>query len=128
MSFSSAHLISKFLLLRYVEISHRVSASTILYFWLLNSFAQQENRVPGSTKCWTPPMRVPCCLLSHLEEIRILKFDGDGYDLGVIVYLLENAQVLKKLTIDCQNSTRFFRDKLAEFPRGSKTCQLSFLV
>ncbi|KAE9456666.1 hypothetical protein C3L33_11431, partial [Rhododendron williamsianum] len=88
----------------------------------------EENRVPGSTKCWTPPTRVPCCLLSHLEEIRILKFDGDGYDLGVIVYLLENAQVLKKLTIDCQNSTRFFRDKLAEFPRGSKTCQLSFLV
>ncbi|KAI8552776.1 hypothetical protein RHMOL_Rhmol06G0294000 [Rhododendron molle] len=88
----------------------------------------EENRVPGSTKCWTPPTRVPCCLLSHLEEIRILKFDGDGYDLGVIVYLLESAQVLKKLTIDCQNSTRFFRDKLAEFPRGSRTCQLSFLV
>ncbi|KAG5546423.1 hypothetical protein RHGRI_018562 [Rhododendron griersonianum] len=66
----------------------------------------EENRVPGSTKCWTPPTRVPCCLLSHLEEIRILKFDGDGYDLGVLVYLLENAQVLKKLTIDCQNSTR----------------------
>lgn len=88
----------------------------------------EENRFLVSTQCWTPPARVPCCLLSHLEEIRIMKFNENGHDLGVLAYLLENAQVLKKLTIDCQNSTRFFCNRLAEFPRGSTTCQLNFLL
>ncbi|GFZ04900.1 F-box/RNI-like/FBD-like domains-containing protein [Actinidia rufa] len=89
----------------------------------------EGNRVVlGSTKHWTPPPQVPCCLSLHLKEIEILKFNGKEYELEVIEYLLKNAEALKKMTIDWKYSDSCFSGEITGFPRGSKTCQLSLLL
>ncbi|CAL5341768.1 unnamed protein product [Camellia sinensis] len=81
-----------------------------------------------SAACWNPPQEVPSCLLLHLKKINVKAFRGKDYELDVIEYLLRNAKVLRKMTIDCQYSDDCCCGELAAFPRGSKTCQLNLLL
>lgn len=98
-----------------------------------------EGESPGSAEFWSPPPQVPCCLSLHLKEVEILQFDGKEYQLELVKYLLENAKVLKKMTLGYHNSGSSFcnlskkRKKsgscvcmaLSAFPRGSETCELN---
>lgn len=56
------------------------------------------------------------------------KFNGKEHQLEAIEYLLQNAKVLKKMTIDCRSSNikeEFGGFKrLVAFPKGSRNCQL----
>ncbi|KAI8007771.1 F-box/FBD/LRR-repeat protein [Camellia lanceoleosa] len=85
----------------------------------------------GSAKCWSPPQRVPNCLLLHLEEIKIKKFNGEENDFEAMEYLLKNAKFLKKMTIDCRqsnvNEEFCIWKKLIGIPRGSKTSLLNLI-
>ncbi|KAG5546421.1 hypothetical protein RHGRI_018560 [Rhododendron griersonianum] len=63
-----------------------------------------EGESPGSAEFWSPPPQVPCCLSLHLKEVEILQFDGKEYQLELVKYLLENAKVLKKMTLGYHNS------------------------
>ncbi|KAM7504148.1 hypothetical protein LguiB_003052 [Lonicera macranthoides] len=78
-------------------------------------------------KCWTPPRRPPNCLL-HLKEIEMRKFNGKEHQLEAIEYLLQNAKVLKKMTIDCRSSNMKEEfggfKRLVAFPKSSRNCQL----
>ncbi|CAL5405646.1 unnamed protein product [Camellia sinensis] len=80
-----------------------------------------RSRFSDTAKCWNPPQEVPSCLLLCLKKIQIKEFSGKDYELYVIEYLLSNAKVLKKMTIDCQYTNDCFCGELAAFPRGSKT-------
>lgn len=96
-------------------------------------------RIFDSAELWRPPPQVPSCLELHLKEIEILQFDGKEYQIDLIKYLLENAKVLKKMTIgylDSGSCVCTLSDKQEEsgscscraflaFPRGSKTCELN---
>lgn len=78
---------------------------------------------------WTLPLQVPTCVELHLNEVEIKKFDGLDYELGAIEFLLKNARVLKKMSIDCRD----WRDgqefcvceKLSGFTRASRSCEFS---
>ncbi|XP_019072455.1 F-box protein At3g03040 isoform X3 [Vitis vinifera] len=78
---------------------------------------------------WTLPLQVPTCVELHLNEVEIKKFDGLDYELGAIEFLLKNARVLKKMSIDCRD----WRDgqefcvckKLSGFTRASMSCEFS---
>ncbi|KAL7186486.1 hypothetical protein ACSBR2_028272 [Camellia fascicularis] len=94
----------------------------------LETLILEGNVLDTSDKSWNPPQEVPSCLLLHLKKIRIQKFSGKNYELRVIGYLLKNAKVLKKMTIDSQNLDDCCCGELAALPRGSKTCQLNLLL
>lgn len=72
---------------------------------------------------------MPTCVELHLNEVEIKKFDGLDYELGAIEFLLKNARVLKKMSIDCRD----WRDgqefcvceKLSGFTRASRSCEFS---
>ena len=72
---------------------------------------------------------MPTCVELHLNEVEIKKFDGLDYELGAIEFLLKNARVLKKMSIDCRD----WRDgqefcvckKLSGFTRASMSCEFS---
>ncbi|XP_058220014.1 FBD-associated F-box protein At4g10400-like [Rhododendron vialii] len=83
-----------------------------------------EGNIGGlSDRPWSPPPRVPSCLLLNLKEIKYLKFGGDKHEFEVIEYLLKSAEVLKNMTICCQHSDSW--RLLARFPRASKICELN---
>ncbi|THF94086.1 hypothetical protein TEA_018420 [Camellia sinensis var. sinensis] len=82
----------------------------------------------NTAKSWNPPQEVPSCLLLHLKKIEFKEFSGNDCELEVIEYLLKNAIVLKKMTIDCQYSDECFCGQLAVYPRGSMTCRLNLLI
>ncbi|XP_058181460.1 putative F-box/FBD/LRR-repeat protein At5g44950 [Rhododendron vialii] len=99
----------------------------------------ERTRILDSAKLWRPRPQVPSCLALHLREIEIPQFDGKEYQLDLIKYLLENAKVLKKMTIgylDSSSCVCNLSEKLKEsgscfcrafsaFSRGSKTCELN---
>ncbi|XP_059631951.1 F-box/LRR-repeat protein At4g14103-like [Cornus florida] len=78
---------------------------------------------------WSPPEHVPNCLLLHLKAIEIKNFEGVADELNLVKYLLKNAKVLKKMSINCTFSTEDvnIQKKLLRFPRGSTSCQLDLI-
>ncbi|THF94070.1 hypothetical protein TEA_018404 [Camellia sinensis var. sinensis] len=64
-----------------------------------------------TAKCWNPPQEVPSCLLLCLKKIQIKEFSGKDYELYVIEYLLSNAKVLKKMTIDSHSAQEMLLEK-----------------
>lgn len=73
---------------------------------------------------------MPECLTSHLTTVDIGGFKGSEDEVKCVGYILENAEVLKAMTIQScglnnKGKLRVLR-KLSMFARGSKTCQLAF--
>lgn len=75
---------------------------------------------------WTPPDKVPNCLLENLEIIGIQCFKGNEDEVQVVEYLLNNSHVLKSMMIgyDPDSASEEVREKLLMFPRASKTCDV----
>ncbi|KAI8549476.1 hypothetical protein RHMOL_Rhmol06G0027500 [Rhododendron molle] len=78
----------------------------------------------SSTKSWSSPLRVPHCLLFNLKEVEFLYLRRENQEFEVIEYLLRSAEVLKKMTVDCQHSHIW---QIAQVPRASKTCILNLI-
>ncbi|KAG5554262.1 hypothetical protein RHGRI_011955 [Rhododendron griersonianum] len=94
---------------------------------------------------WNPPQNVPSCLLLNLKVIKFVNFLGDDGDLKMVEYFLRNAEVLEKLIIQANGTVGECFDmtaaalaiaeqqlevttKLLMLPRGSKTCQIEFVI
>ncbi|KAH7843681.1 hypothetical protein Vadar_019501 [Vaccinium darrowii] len=92
-----------------------------------------------------PPQNVPSCLLSSLKVIKFDNFQGDSGELKMVEYFLKNAEVLEKLIIQSDGTVDECFDmgtagmavaeqllevttKLLKLPRGSKTCQIEFVI
>ncbi|KAH7859513.1 hypothetical protein Vadar_002040 [Vaccinium darrowii] len=93
------------------------------------------NRRLGFEYHWSPPERVPECLLLSLKTIEIHRFFGDVKDeLNLVKYLLKNGMVLEKMTILCSyydfvgDNSFSFKDELENYPRGSNNCNLRLCV
>ncbi|KAF7141615.1 hypothetical protein RHSIM_Rhsim06G0213500 [Rhododendron simsii] len=78
--------------------------------------------------CWSPPERVPECLLLSLMKFKIHKFCGDEEEeLNLVKYLLKNGMVLEEVMIWCHclfggDNSFSFKDELENYPRGSTNC------
>ncbi|XP_027080484.1 FBD-associated F-box protein At4g10400 isoform X1 [Coffea arabica] len=80
---------------------------------------------------WEPPEVVPGCLLHTLKSIEIESFCGEEpEELKLVKFLLENAMVLKEMTLVCHADCvdmYSFRDELMAYKRGSAACQVCIL-
>ncbi|GAB4830200.1 hypothetical protein Ancab_019842 [Ancistrocladus abbreviatus] len=61
---------------------------------------------------WEKPDQVPLCLLLHLREVTMRLRTVDQFMIEVVEYFLQNAGVLEKFTIRCQNLTSRGSDEI----------------
>ncbi|KAL4628447.1 hypothetical protein ACB092_05G239100 [Castanea dentata] len=76
---------------------------------------------------------VPPCFLSQLNCIK--DYEGDEEELSAVKILLKNAVVLDKMVITCSHhfakdleKQKKVHEQLLKLPRGSKHCELVFLI
>ncbi|KAM7528252.1 hypothetical protein LguiB_031662 [Lonicera macranthoides] len=50
---------------------------------------------------WIRRQGRPACIFSNLKEIKIFRFKGSKDEVMLIKYLLQNAEVLEKMTTEC---------------------------
>ncbi|CAN8275945.1 unnamed protein product [Cochlearia groenlandica] len=79
---------------------------------------------------WNEPSLVPKCVLSSLETLEWVKYDGTEEEKELVRFILRNGSCLKKVTIsskdiDSDKKLEMVKD-LTMFTRRSPTCQLSF--
>ncbi|KAI8558539.1 hypothetical protein RHMOL_Rhmol04G0102600 [Rhododendron molle] len=72
------------------------------------------------------PENVPICLSLSLEKIEFNGFSGCNKEMKLVRYLLENAMVLKKLTLRSWSRNKKIKTDLQKYKRGSGTCQIEF--
>ncbi|KAE9456074.1 hypothetical protein C3L33_12015, partial [Rhododendron williamsianum] len=72
------------------------------------------------------PENVPLCLSLSLEKIEFNGFSGCNKEMKLVRYLLENAMVLKKLTLRSWSRNKKIKTDLQKYKRGSSTCQIEF--
>ncbi|XP_050367866.1 probable FBD-associated F-box protein At1g32375 [Argentina anserina] len=140
----SAHRLKECILPIFNKLSRLELNLFNCYYWellkkLLNRSPNLEHFVFELTKCecgessdhqWSPPQSVPSCLFSQLKTISIRGFEGKVDQMDVAKYLLENGEVLKKMTI-------YYKDQLCKkeelhkefsmFQWSSETCQVEIL-
>ncbi|KAB2623561.1 F-box/LRR-repeat protein [Pyrus ussuriensis x Pyrus communis] len=66
---------------------------------------------------WSTPESVPICLISHLKTITVRGFEGYPHEKKVAKYLLNNGEVLTKMTV---YNDELYKELMLE--RGSRTC------
>ncbi|KAM4112923.1 hypothetical protein ACJW30_05G178400 [Castanea mollissima] len=78
---------------------------------------------------------VPPCFLSQLNCIKVYDYEGDEEELSAVKILLKNAVVLDKMVITCSHhfaedleKQKKVHEQLLKLPRGSKHCELVFLI
>ncbi|KAK4268289.1 hypothetical protein QN277_024967 [Acacia crassicarpa] len=77
-----------------------------------------------------PTQDVPQCLLSHLKEFTLRDYDGWKWEFEIARYIMENAKVLRTISIHCVYMDVDEKYKnlnmLASCPRGSEHCSFLF--
>ena len=80
---------------------------------------------------WEQSSSVPQCLISSLETVEWIDYQGRDSEKKVVMYLLENSGQLKKMAIKALPSTNLEKrykilQELSSTQRSSKKCQFSF--
>lgn len=103
-----------------------------LFFFLLQGLVKRISspKKPYFEFEWYPPESVPACLLLSLETIIIHDFFGKNCEIDLVEYLLENAKVLKQMTIHFLYFKRqeSCQKNLLQCKRGSPTCKLELIL
>ncbi|KAG5517231.1 hypothetical protein RHGRI_037851 [Rhododendron griersonianum] len=76
-----------------------VGAPNLATLVLSKNHASEEEDDLVHEFCWVEPQRTPTCLLSKLEELEVILFQGEDDELKLLKYFLENGKVLKELLI-----------------------------
>ncbi|KAL0741981.1 hypothetical protein Bca4012_083494 [Brassica carinata] len=79
---------------------------------------------------WNEPSSVPLCLLSSLETLEWVNYEGSEEEKEVVGFILRSGSCLKKVTIssksnDCNKKLEMIKE-LTWSIRRSSTCQLAF--
>ncbi|ESQ47184.1 hypothetical protein EUTSA_v10028200mg [Eutrema salsugineum] len=79
---------------------------------------------------WNEPSSVPECVLSSLETLEWVGYEGTKEEKEVVGFMLRNGSCLKKVTISSNSNDRDKKfemmKELTLFIRRSPTCQLAF--
>ncbi|QHN75754.1 FBD-associated F-box protein [Arachis hypogaea] len=82
---------------------------------------------PHPSRKWEHPVRVPTCLASHLQVIKIKRYVESRDDRDFFAYVLQHGLVLESLDIQVDRSrAKGFPEELSLLPRSSKACQINF--
>ncbi|CAL9217106.1 unnamed protein product [Arabidopsis halleri] len=80
--------------------------------------------------CWNEPSAVPECLLTSLETLQWVKYEGTEEEKEVVAFILRSGSCLKKVTISSKSTDRDKKfEMLKELSlsfRRSPTCQIAF--
>ncbi|XLQ98720.1 hypothetical protein S83_064919 [Arachis hypogaea] len=81
------------------------------------------NKDPHLLRVWEHPVKVPTCLASHLQVIKIKGYLETRYDRDFFAYVLQHGLVLESLDIQVDRARA---KELSLLPRSSKACQINF--
>ncbi|XP_010476598.1 PREDICTED: probable FBD-associated F-box protein At1g32375 [Camelina sativa] len=91
----------------------------------VHGFRDGEQRL-----CWSEPNSVPECLLTSLETVEWVKYNGTEEEKEVAAFILRSGSCLKKVSISSKSADRDKKHEmlkeLALSYRRSPTCQLVF--
>ncbi|KAL1195804.1 putative FBD-associated F-box protein [Cardamine amara subsp. amara] len=94
-------------------------------------FVQDHDLRPHEPRpSWNEPIAVPECLLTSLETLEWVKYEGTEEEKEVVAFILRNGSCLKKVTIsskstDLDKKLEMLKELSLLF-RRSPTCQLAF--
>ncbi|KAG7534444.1 FBD domain [Arabidopsis thaliana x Arabidopsis arenosa] len=79
---------------------------------------------------WSEPSSVPLCMVSSLETIEWVDYEGTKEEKEVAAYILRNGSFLDKVTIKPKSTSHYEKlemiKELSLSPRSSPTCRLYF--
>ncbi|XP_010461060.1 PREDICTED: probable FBD-associated F-box protein At1g32375 [Camelina sativa] len=83
-----------------------------------------------SRPCWNEPSAVPECLLTSLETLEWVKYEGKEEEKELAAFILRNGNCLKRVTIsskstDLKEKYEILKE-LSLLSRRSPTCQIAF--
>ncbi|XP_057733046.1 FBD-associated F-box protein At4g10400-like [Arachis stenosperma] len=83
---------------------------------------------PHPSPKWEHPVKVPTCLASHLQVIKIKGYFESRVDREFFAYVLQHGLVLESLDIqvDRWRAKGLFPVEISLLPRSSKACQINF--
>lgn len=90
-----------------------------------------QNLVDKRAQNWALPECVSECLISKLKTFRFCEYGGKKDEFQFVKLIMQNARVLRKLTICCstfsshQEQIQMFRD-ISSYPRVSSASELYF--
>ncbi|KAG7593670.1 F-box domain [Arabidopsis thaliana x Arabidopsis arenosa] len=80
--------------------------------------------------CWNEPSAVPECLLTSLETLEWVKYEGTEEEKEVVAFILRSGSCLKKVNISSKSTDRDKKfemlKELSLLFRRSPTCQIAF--
>uniref|UniRef100_A0A0D3B363 FBD domain-containing protein n=1 Tax=Brassica oleracea var. oleracea TaxID=109376 RepID=A0A0D3B363_BRAOL len=118
-------------LLECLTSARHLSLFFISYWRLLSSRVSSTMYMLFSLIQWEQSSSVPQCLISSLETVEWIDYQGRDSEKKVVMYLLENSGQLKKMAIKALPSTNLEKrykilQELSSTQRSSKKCQFSF--
>ncbi|XP_010451113.1 PREDICTED: probable FBD-associated F-box protein At1g32375 [Camelina sativa] len=92
---------------------------------------QKHTHQPDKARpSWSEPSSIPECVISSLETLEWVKYEGTEEEKDVSAFILRNAKCLKMATISSNstdpNKKLKMLKELSSSPRRSPTCQLIF--
>ncbi|XP_010483110.1 PREDICTED: probable FBD-associated F-box protein At1g32375 [Camelina sativa] len=92
---------------------------------------QSHDRLANQTRSyWSEPSSVPECVLTNLETLEWLEYEGIKEEKEVAAYILRTGSCLKKVTIKPKSTSHRKKlemiKELSFSPRSSPSCRLSF--
>ncbi|KAI8558544.1 hypothetical protein RHMOL_Rhmol04G0103100 [Rhododendron molle] len=100
-------------------------ASNVQHLWL-DDTTLKDRKCCDMCLWGGAPVNVPICLSLSLEKLEFRGFSGCNKEMKLVQYLLENAMVLKKLTLYSWSRNKKIKTDLQKYKRGSSTCQIEF--
>ncbi|KAF2599956.1 hypothetical protein F2Q68_00008022 [Brassica cretica] len=80
--------------------------------------------------CWNEPKSVPECLISSLETLKWVKYEGTEEQKEVAAFIIRNGRCLKKVAISSETTDSDKKlemlKELSLFSRRSPNCHLAF--
>ncbi|QHN75748.1 FBD-associated F-box protein [Arachis hypogaea] len=82
---------------------------------------------PHPSRKWELPAKIPTCLASHLQVIKIKRYYESRDDRDFFAYVLQHGLVLESLDLQVDDMrSKGFPEELSLLPRSSKACQINF--
>ncbi|XP_010485165.1 PREDICTED: probable FBD-associated F-box protein At1g32375 [Camelina sativa] len=109
-------------------VSSEVLASPNLRALKLCSYHNKDYPRP----CWSEPSSIPKCLVTSLETLKWVNYEGYEEEKQVAAFILTNANRLKKAIFSSDDSNDHEKSEMlkeslsSSSPMCSRTCQLLF--
>ncbi|PWA42569.1 FBD-like protein [Artemisia annua] len=120
--------------LKHLEVEGYVGAKYQLIPQILENCSELEHLsiVKPKGGHWNQPEVVPTCMVGNLKTLKYAETRAQDFNRELLNYMLENSNVLKTLTIACDNmfspsEEQRLLSELTINPRDPKDCRICFV-